>query len=95
LGNWEGIRFGEDGSLVFDPTRLVKKGSVELPIRKYDMNLPEVGASYIDFDELEDNAWTDPKGRKITTQEGILYVDGKVLYDTTAHEFEPRRPITN
>jgi len=92
-GNWEEIGFGEDGALVFEPTRLVKKGSVDLPIRKYDKNLTLVPPSYIDFEALEGNVWVDPRGRKISTKDGILYADGEVLYDTTAHEFESRKPI--
>jgi hypothetical protein len=93
-GNWEEIGFGEDGALVFEPTRLVKKGEVELPIRKYDKNLPQVQRTYIDFEKLDSNVWVDPKGRKITTKDGILYADGKILYDTTHHMFEARKPVT-
>jgi hypothetical protein len=93
-GNWESIGFGEDGSLVFEPTRLVKRGDLELPIRKYDKNFPDTPRTYIDFEELEGHVWLDPKGRKITTKDGILYGDGTVLYDTTEHVFEARKPVS-
>jgi hypothetical protein len=94
MGNWEEIGFGEDGHLVFEPTRLLKRGDLELPIRKYDKNLPNMPRTHIDFEELDGHYWLDPKGRKITTKDGILYADGKVLYDTTEHVFEARKPVS-
>lgn len=37
--------------------------------------------------------WTDTKGRRISTDDGKLVVDGEVLYDTTEHVFSPRPPL--
>lgn len=87
-GNWDEIEFAENGSIVFSPSRLEKKGNIDLPIVDFSKDIAIVPSAYI-----KEKKWTDSKGRVITTEEGKLLADGIVLYDTTDHCFIAREPI--
>lgn len=89
-GNWEEIQFAEDGCIVFDSSRLEKKSDIDIPVVKWKKGLAIAPSGYIKGAE-----WTDPKGRIITTEEGKLFANGLVLYDTTDHTFVAREPIVS
>lgn len=82
LGNWGILGFTEKGEIV-SSGQMVKKGSVELPFAERGSSLAPSG--YVSSAE-----WTDPRGRVITLDEGKLFADGTLLYDTTDHMFVPR-----
>ncbi len=84
FGNWESIRFTEKGEINGPP--MVKKGNVELSF--VDHKKPIISSGFI-----AEAAWTDLKGRVITTVDGKLFADGVLHYDTTEHAFIARSPV--
>ncbi len=84
FGNWEDIRFTQKGEINGPP--MVKKGDVELSFVHHSTPIISSGL-------IKEAAWTDAKGRVITTEQGKLLADGVVLYDTTDHVFAPREAL--
>lgn len=88
-GKWDGIGFSEDGAVVWGSIAskpMEPRGDGERPPLA-PAKTPCAATGY------QPEAFTDSRGRTITTADGILYADGAAIYDTTSHIFEARAAI--
>lgn len=86
LGHWDRLGFTDNGEVICSRA-MAKKGDVELPFAPSSAPLAPSGylGSY--------SEWVDPRGRVISTQDGKLFADSTLLYDTTNHGFEPKAAV--
>ena len=93
-GHWDGVGFSADGSLAstLKSGWITPRGTPQGTPAGFTLGqapwTEKVASGYV-----ENESWTDPRGRVITLNGAQVLVDGSLLYDTTDHVFEQRPPV--
>ena len=86
-GYWDSVGFNTDNSVCVAPEKGWQLKTEDLDLKTNPLQ------EFVPNGYIASEVWIDPKGRSITTEQGMILANGTCIYNTINHMFIQKAPM--